>query len=46
MEMKVAAARALARVAREDVPDEVAALYGSRPRFGPDYIIPVPSIRG
>ncbi len=42
-EMKVAAARALAELAREDVPDEVAAAYhGSRPRFGPDYIIPVP----
>src|SRR3979490_2772112 len=42
MEMKIAAARALAELAREDVPDEVAAAYGSRPRFGPDYIIPVP----
>jgi malate dehydrogenase (oxaloacetate-decarboxylating)(NADP+) len=43
MEMKIAAARALAELAREDVPDEVAAAYqGSRPRFGRDYIIPVP----
>jgi len=42
MEMKIAAARALAALAREDVPDEVAAAYGMRPKFGPDYIIPVP----
>jgi malate dehydrogenase (oxaloacetate-decarboxylating)(NADP+) len=42
MEMKVAAAKALAALAREDVPDEVAAAYGSRPKYGPDYIIPVP----
>ncbi len=43
MEMKVAAARALAALAREDVPDEVAAAYGGfRPRFGRNYIIPVP----
>jgi malate dehydrogenase (oxaloacetate-decarboxylating)(NADP+) len=42
MEMKVAAARALANLAREDVPDEVASAYGMRPKFGPDYIIPVP----
>ncbi|HVB90427.1 MAG TPA: NADP-dependent malic enzyme [Beijerinckiaceae bacterium] len=43
MEMKVAAANALAQLAREDVPDEVAAAYqGARPRFGRDYIIPVP----
>jgi len=42
MEMKVAAARALASLAREDVPDEVATAYGARPKFGPDYIIPVP----
>ncbi|MEM0986681.1 MAG: NADP-dependent malic enzyme [Pseudomonadota bacterium] len=42
-EMKVAAAKALAELAREDVPDEVAAAYhGQRPRFGPDYIIPTP----
>jgi len=42
MEMKIAAAHALAELAREDVPDEVAALYGARPKFGPEYIIPVP----
>jgi malate dehydrogenase (oxaloacetate-decarboxylating)(NADP+) len=42
-EMKVAAAKALAMLAREDVPDEVAAAYqGVRPKFGPTYIIPVP----
>ncbi|MEM9938668.1 MAG: NADP-dependent malic enzyme [Pseudomonadota bacterium] len=42
-EMKVAAANALAELAREDVPDEVAAAYhGARPKFGPDYIIPTP----
>jgi malate dehydrogenase (oxaloacetate-decarboxylating)(NADP+) len=43
MEMKIAAAKALAELAREDVPDEVAAAYqGARPRFGREYIIPVP----
>jgi malate dehydrogenase (oxaloacetate-decarboxylating)(NADP+) len=42
-DMKIAAARALAMLAREDVPDEVAAAYqGVRPKFGPNYIIPVP----
>src|SRR5690348_15149928 len=42
-EMKIAAAYALAELAREDVPDEVAAAYrGARPVYGPDYIIPVP----
>ncbi len=42
-EMKIAAAQALARLAREDVPDEVAAAYhGSRLTFGPEYLIPVP----
>jgi len=41
--MKVAAARALAQLAKEDVPDEVAAAYqGRRLKFGPDYIIPTP----
>jgi malate dehydrogenase (oxaloacetate-decarboxylating)(NADP+) len=41
--MKIAAAQALAALAREDVPDEVALAYrGARPVFGPDYIIPVP----
>ena len=43
MEMKIAAAKALAALTREDVPDEVAAAYsGARPRFGREYIIPVP----
>jgi malate dehydrogenase (oxaloacetate-decarboxylating)(NADP+) len=42
MEMKIAATRALAELAREDVPDEVATAYGMRPKYGPDYIIPVP----
>ncbi len=42
-DMKKAAAHALAALAREDVPDEVAAAYqGVRPKFGPQYIIPVP----
>ncbi|MGO4624614.1 NADP-dependent malic enzyme [Ensifer sp. 2TAB8] len=42
-EMKIAAAEALASLAKEDVPDDVAAAYqGNRPRFGPQYIIPVP----
>jgi malate dehydrogenase (oxaloacetate-decarboxylating)(NADP+) len=41
--MKLAAAKALAELAREDVPDDVAAAYqGMRPKFGPNYIIPVP----
>jgi malate dehydrogenase (oxaloacetate-decarboxylating)(NADP+) len=43
MEMKIAAAKALADLAREDVPDEVANAYsGARPRFGRDYLIPAP----
>ena len=42
-EMKIAAAQALAELARQDVPDDVAAAYqGNRPKFGPNYIIPVP----
>ena len=42
-EMKVACAHALAALAREDVPDEVAAAYrGRKLRFGRDYIIPTP----
>ena len=42
-EMKIAAAQALAQLAREDVPDEVAAAYhGRRLKFGPEYIIPSP----
>lgn len=41
--MKIAAAKALAELARADVPDEVAAAYrGNRPKFGTEYIIPVP----
>ncbi len=41
--MKIAAAEALAALAREDVPDEVAAAYsGQRLRYGPDYLIPTP----
>ena len=40
-EMKVAAAHAIANLAKEDVPDEViAAMGGERPHFGKDYIIP------
>ncbi len=42
-EMKIAAAEALAALARQQVPEEVAIAYGGRaPRFGPDYIIPAP----
>ncbi len=41
-EMKLAAARALAELAREDVPDEVALAYGAKLSYGPDYIIPTP----
>jgi malate dehydrogenase (oxaloacetate-decarboxylating)(NADP+) len=42
-EMKIAAARALAELAREAVPEEVAAAYGGRSQsFGRDYIIPAP----
>ncbi|ARS88496.1 NADP-dependent malic enzyme [Natrarchaeobaculum aegyptiacum] len=42
-DMKVACARALARLAREDVPDAVVKAYGDEPlQFGPDYIIPKP----
>jgi malate dehydrogenase (oxaloacetate-decarboxylating)(NADP+) len=42
-EMKMAATRALAALAREDVPDSVSALYGKRGvRFGRDYLIPFP----
>ena len=43
LEMKVAAAKAIAELAKEDVPDEVANAYpGQRPQYGPDYIIPSP----
>ncbi|CAM3094988.1 NADP-dependent malic enzyme [Sphingomonas antarctica] len=42
-EMKVAAAKAIAELARQPVPEEVAAAYGGRtPYFGNDYIIPAP----
>ena len=42
-EMKIAAAQALAALARETVPEEVAAAYGGAiPKFGNDYIIPAP----
>jgi malate dehydrogenase (oxaloacetate-decarboxylating)(NADP+) len=41
-EMKIACAHALARLAREDVPDEVALAYGKTLSFGRDYIIPTP----
>ena len=40
--MKIACARALAALAREDVPDEVAMAYGRKLSFGRDYIIPTP----
>ncbi len=41
-EMKIACAQALADLAREDVPDEVAMAYGEKLTFGRDYIIPTP----
>jgi malate dehydrogenase (oxaloacetate-decarboxylating)(NADP+) len=41
-EMKIACARALANLAREEVPDEVALAYGTKLSFGRDYIIPTP----
>ncbi|WP_375656391.1 NADP-dependent malic enzyme [Bartonella sp. CM120XJJH] len=42
-DMKIAAAKALANLAHEEVPDSVAEAYrGKRLKFGPDYIIPVP----
>ncbi len=41
-EMKIAAAKAIAELAREQVPEEVAAAYGQKYQFGPDYIIPAP----
>ena len=41
-EMKIACATALAELAREDVPDEVALAYGKELKFGRDYIIPTP----
>ncbi|MEX5727981.1 malate dehydrogenase (oxaloacetate-decarboxylating)(NADP+) [Rhodovulum iodosum] len=41
-QMKIACAEALAELAREDVPDEVAMAYGQKLSFGRDYIIPTP----
>jgi malate dehydrogenase (oxaloacetate-decarboxylating)(NADP+) len=41
-QMKIACAEALAALAREDVPDEVALAYGKKLSFGRDYIIPTP----
>ena len=41
-EMKIAAARAIAQLASETVPEEVAAAYGEKHAFGEEYIIPAP----
>lgn len=41
-QMKIAAANAIAELARQRVPEEVAIAYGVRHSFGPDYIIPAP----
>ncbi len=41
-DMKIAAATAIAELARERVPEEVAVAYGTRHSFGPEYIIPAP----
>jgi malate dehydrogenase (oxaloacetate-decarboxylating)(NADP+) len=41
-EMKIAAAQAIAELAREQVPEEVAIAYGRAHSFGPEYIIPAP----
>ena len=41
-EMKIAAVRALAALAKEDVPADVMRIYGRDLRFGPEYIIPTP----
>lgn len=41
-EMKIACAHALAKLARKEVPDEVAMAYGAKLSFGRDYIIPTP----
>jgi malate dehydrogenase (oxaloacetate-decarboxylating)(NADP+) len=41
-EMKIAAAEALAKLARQQVPEEVALAYGVKHTFGPEYIIPAP----
>ena len=40
--MKLAAAKALAELAKLDVPDQVASAYGRHVRYGPEYIIPAP----
>lgn len=40
--MKIAAATAIAELARQRVPEEVALAYGTQHSFGPDYIIPAP----
>ena len=40
--MKIAAANAIAELAREQVPEEVAAAYGGTTQLRPDYIIPAP----
>jgi malate dehydrogenase (oxaloacetate-decarboxylating)(NADP+) len=40
--MKIAAANAIAELAREQVPEEVALAYGVQHSFGPEYIIPAP----
>ena len=42
VEMKVAAANALAKLAQEDVPDYINELYGKKMKFGKEYIIPTP----
>ncbi|WP_242116796.1 NADP-dependent malic enzyme [Sphingomonas lacusdianchii] len=41
-EMKIAAATAIAELARQRVPEEVALAYGTQHSFGPEYIIPAP----
>jgi malate dehydrogenase (oxaloacetate-decarboxylating)(NADP+) len=41
-EMKIAAAQAIAELARQSVPEEVASAYGRNHKFGTDYIIPAP----
>lgn len=40
--MKLAAAKALAELAKLDVPDQVASAYGRQVKYGPEYIIPAP----
>ncbi len=41
-EMKIAAANAIAELARKQVPEEVSSAYGKNQKFGKDYIIPAP----